>query len=275
MKKILAALVLLSSEMIWAAPQNIEMIFLSPQKVAQLLDLINKKSTNSTRILLAADESAPCLPMGDGCFHPQLGFINRKPDVTVLPTTEANTRLQEKKEIQVEKDVPNELKTFNAVETNMINCDKGNYFDIYCGKTRPNSKPSEIEIWFDISSSLRAVDYSKDSTHCDRRTFMTRVMEGCKQKVKVMVYNTSIKEIGDHSSACMSYGTNDEKRLIQWLKESSAKRILIVTDIDEVSRAMRDFLEERGAKTIGDGVKPFSSTDLINYANDFTKYCKK
>jgi hypothetical protein len=73
----------------------------------------------------------------------------------------------------------------------------------------------------------------------------------------------------------MAYGTNDEKKLLKWMQDSSAKTLLIVTDIDEVSKAMRDFLEEHGANMIGDGVKPFNSTDLVNYANDFLKTCKK
>jgi hypothetical protein len=104
---------------------------------------------------------------------------------------------------------------------------------------------------------------------------MTKVLEGCKDKVRVSVYNTSLKEVGDFSSVCMAYGTNDEKRLVQWMKDSQTKRLLIVTDIDEMSRVMRDFLDENGAKFIGDGVKPFTSSDLVDYAKDFTKQCSK
>jgi hypothetical protein len=48
-----------------------------------------------------------------------------------------------------------------------------------------------------------------------------------------------------------------------------------VTDVDEMSGALKEFLSENGAKMIGDGVRPFTSTDLVNYANDFIKTCKK
>jgi hypothetical protein len=157
----------------------------------------------------------------------------------------------------------------------MINCEKGNYFDIFCGQEKKSGPPAEIELWFDISSSLKTVDYNKEDGFCRRRSFMTKVMESCKDKVQVSVYNTAIKQVGDYSTVCMSYGTNDEKKLLQWMKDSQAKLLLIVTDIDEMSRAMRDFLDENAAKFIGDGVKAFTADDLVDYAKEFTKQCSK
>lgn len=265
MKKTISLIVLLMSAQTWATPQKIEMIFLSPQKVSQLLQLIDKQndSAKTHALLSQADiDLTNCMPMGDGCFDPQYGYIEKKPDGVVKGAA-----------IVVPKDPEFQLKTFNAIETSLINCDKGNYFDIYCGKEKAQGKPAEIEIWFDISSSLRTVDYNKDPDYCNRRSFMTKVLDGCKDKVRVSVYNTSIKEIGDHSSVCLSYGTNDEAKLIQWMKASEAKKLVLVTDVDEMSGAMKDFLAERGAKMTGDGVKPFSSSDLVNYANDFVKSC--
>lgn len=259
----LSILIMLSPA--WAAPQKIEMIFLSPQKISLLLQQIDKMNSIEAMGLTAQAKEESCVPMGDGCFHPQYGYMEKKPTNGV-----ANTPV-----LPLPKDEELQLKTFNAVENSMINCDKANYFDIFCGKAKAAAKPAEVEIWFDISSSLRTVDYNKDGNFCNRRTFMTKVMDGCKDKVRISVYNTSLKEVGDHSSVCMAYGTNDASKLLQWMRDSSAKTLLIVTDIDEVSREMRDFLEERGAKIIGDGVKPFSSTDLIDYANDFVKTCKK
>lgn len=260
------SLLLLSCQS-FASPQKIEMIFLSPQKVSELLEQIKKQntSTNLLGFLAEADlDLKNCTPMGDGCFDPQLGYIEKKPEGSGRNSP-----------IVLPKDPELQLKTFNALETNLVNCDKGNYFDIFCGKERARGKPAEIEVWFDISSSLRTVDYNKDPDHCNRRTFMTKVMEGCKDKVRVSVYNTSLKEVGDFSTVCMAYGMNDESKLLQWLKDSQAKTLVLVTDIDEMSQALKDFLSERGAKMIGDGVKPFSSTDLVNYANDFIKTCKK
>ena len=266
MKTIFGFTILIFSISSFANPSKIEMIFISPEKVAQLLEFIEKNNNDAIVLGLLAQtdqELKNCVPMGDGCFDPQLGYIEKKLDPGTKPQTFA-----------VPKNPELQLKTFNAVETSLVTCDKGNYFDIYCGKEKANKKPAEIEIWFDISSSLRTVDYNKDPDHCSRRSFMTKVIESCKDKVRVSVYNTSLKEIGDQSSVCLAYGTNDEERLIRWMKESQAKHLLIVTDIDEMSRGMKDFLENQGAKLTGDGVRAFTSADLVGYAKDFTKLCK-
>jgi hypothetical protein len=125
-----------------------------------------------------------------------------------------------------------------------------------------------------VSSSFRAIDYNRDPNYCNRRTFLTKVMESCKDKVSASIYNTSIKQLGELSSACLSYGSNDEAKLHQWIKDSQAKTLLIVTDVDEMSKSMREFLDSKGAKFIGE-MKPFTSTDLANYAKEFSKVCKK
>ncbi len=244
-----------------ATPRKIEMIFLSPQKVSMIIELLDKYDVMKRSVNLAQNDMENCVPMGEGCFHPQYGYIEKQVETP-------------KNDPSVLEDKKFELKTFNAIETSLINCDKNNYFDIFCGKTSADAPPSEIEIWFDISSSLRTVDYNKDADQCARRTFMEKVMAACKSKVNVSVYNTSIKQIGDHSTACMAYGTNNQSKLLSWMKDSKARQLLLVTDIDEMSVEMRDFLESNGAKMTGDGVKAFTSKDLIEYASEFSKLCK-
>ncbi len=251
----------------WATPQKIEMIFLSPQKVTELLELIEKKTHPEkifNRTVLNEPDLTNCVPMGDGCFDPQLGYIEKKPEIT-----------NHQPVLAVPKDPELQLKTFSAIDTSLVNCDKGNYFDIFCGKEKPREKPSEIEIWFDVSSSLRNVDYNKENDQCNRRVFAKKVLENCKDKIKFSIFNTALKEAGELSSVCLANGTNDEAKLLQWMKDSEAKVLIIVTDIDEMSTAMKDYLSDRGAKMVGDGVKAFTSTDLINYANDIGKTCKK
>lgn len=248
----------------WATPQKIEMIFLSPAKVSMLLEQLDKMDTTKMSKYVAQADMEHCVPMGDGCFHPQLGYIEKQPDKK--PDAKAIAERNEEKAV--------ELKNFNALETNMVSCDKNNYFDIFCGKEKPNAAPAEIEVWFDISSSLKTVDYNKDPDHCARRSFIEKVQLTCKSKVNVSVYNTSIKQVGENSSVCMAYGMNDQARILRWMKDSKAKHLLIVTDIDEMSAEMRSFLESNGAKMIGDGVKAFTANDLIDYAKEFTKMCR-
>lgn len=248
----------------WATPKKIEMIFLSPAKISMLLEQLDKMDTTMMSKYVAQADMEHCVPMGDGCFHPQYGYMEKK--------SEKKPDAKEIAERNEEKAV--ELKNFNALETNMVSCDKNNYFDIFCGKERANTAPAEIEVWFDVSSSLKTVDYNKDPDHCARRTFIEKVQLTCKSKVNVSVYNTSIKQAGENSSVCLSYGMNDQARILRWMKDSKAKHLLIVTDIDEMSAEMRTFLESNGAKMIGDGVKAFTANDLIDYAKEFTKMCK-
>ena len=248
----------------FATPQKIEMIFLSPLKVSMILEQLDKMNTTKMSKKIAQADMEHCVPMGDGCFHPQYGYMEKRPEKK--PDAKEIAERNEEKAV--------ELKNFNALETNMINCDKNNYFDIFCGKERASAPPAEIEIWFDVSSSLKTVDYNKDPDHCARRTFVEKVQLTCKSKVNISVYNTSIKQSGENSSVCMSYGTNDQARLLRWMKDSKAKHLLIVTDIDEMSAEMRSFLESNGAKMTGDGVKAFTANDLIDYAGEFTKMCR-
>lgn len=263
MKKILTLFVLMNACNVFATPKRIEMIFLSPPKTAALFNLIDNMEALKKYKKIAQNEMENCVPMGDGCFHPQLGFIEKS---QMEKKESAKPRLVNDEEVK--------LKTFNAVETSVVNCDKNNYFDIYCGKASNAVHNFDTEVWFDISSSLRQVDYNKDPNFCGRRSFLEKLIEKCKNKIDFSVYNTSLKQASDHSSVCMSYGTNDEKRLISWMKNSTTKRLLLVTDIDEMSEEMREFLHSNGAKLIGDGMKAFTSKDLVDYALEFSKGCQ-
>lgn len=239
-----------------AAPLKMEMIFLSPEKISMILEQLDRYNHMKVSQRLTQNDLSNCVPMGDGCFHPQLGYIEKE------------------NKGQAESEVKLEFKTFNATETSLVNCDPNNYFDIFCGKEAKERASAEVEIWFDVSSSLRTVDYNSNPDFCARRTFLEKVRETCKGKVNARIYNTSIKEVGESSSVCLSYGTNDQTRLLQWLNDTKAKHLLVVTDIDEMSREMRDFLDRNGAKLTGDGVKAFTSKDLIDYAKEFTKMCR-
>jgi hypothetical protein len=278
MKTLFVLFSLAISSAVMATPQKIEMIFLSQGKISQLLKYLDKNEESNAMKILTQNEQTyqdNCIPMGDGCFHPQYGYLNKKP---VIKSFAPTASVPEAPKLGAEgiaeaKDSELQLKTFSAIDTNLVNCEKGNYFDIFCGKEKGAKKFAEVEIWFDVSSSFRAIDYNKDPNYCNRRTFLTKVMESCKDKVNAYIYNTSIKQLGELSSACLSYGGNDEAKLLQWIKDSQAKTLLIVTDIDEMSKEMRDFLDSKGAKYIGE-MKAFTSTDLAQYAKEFSKACK-
>ncbi len=261
MKKILLFICfnLLLSMSLKAAPLKMEMIFLSPKKMSMILDLIDQYQRIKYSQYVSQSEGEKCVPMGDGCFHPQFGFIEKKNEVK---TPEL---LEEKKF---------ELKNFHSLETNIVDCDKSYAFDIFCGKAQAGSANSMIEVWFDISSSLRTVDYNRDPEQCARREFMEKIQKSCGNKVSFSVFNTSLKQITDLGSACLGHGTNDQKKLLRWMTETKAKQLVVVTDIDEMSEEMKDFLESRGAKMTGDGVKAFTADDLVDYAKEYVRFCK-
>lgn len=99
------------------------------------------------------------MPMGEGCFHPQLGYLEKKKSTSSVPA------IMKEEELKLKK-------IFNATEINMINCDK-NYFDIYCGQERNKVTSAEIEIWFDIFSKgsrlqARMIAFAIDGVLCPK-----------------------------------------------------------------------------------------------------------
>ncbi len=246
-----------------ATPKKIIIYFLSPMKTSYLPHF---ETIKMSTLLANNDEKFmdQCQPMGEGCFHPQLGFVNQKPSVINSPTLLSET----------EKKL--EVKTFNSLETNMINCDKDYYFDLYCGKTlSQDTWNGNLEIWFDISSSLKEVDFSVEKEHCHRRSFYEKIKKSCGRSLRAALYNTNIKELGDHSGICANYGTNDEKRLVEWIKASEAKKLIIITDIDELSRSFRDFLDKEAASFVGDDVKAYTVKNLVDDAGEILKTCQQ
>lgn len=201
-----------------------------------------------------------CVPMGDGCFHPQYGMI-------VEETKSKPIAEDDQEEFQ--------LRTINALETNLVDCKEGYHFDIFCGKTTPVEKPAPIEFWVDISSSMRNVDSDITKPGCYRKTFIKNILDQCPQNsVDVSVYSNSIKLMDTLDTVCLSYGMNSPKRFRDWIEASTAEHLFIITDIDEMTGELRDFLDEKGANIVGIGAKDFSVKDLDSYSKDFLKTCQ-
>ena len=55
-----------------------EMIFLSPKKISMLQDALERYGQMKNSTYFAQAEMEKCVPMGDGCFHPQLGYMEKK-----------------------------------------------------------------------------------------------------------------------------------------------------------------------------------------------------
>src|SRR5690606_4492427 len=100
----------------WAMPTKVSIFFLSAMTAKKTSWLPSGITFLSN---VAQNEAYECVPMGGGCFHPQLGFIE---DPSTLGKEESSE--------------PVILKTLNAIESDVMDCDKDYYFDIYCGKAK-------------------------------------------------------------------------------------------------------------------------------------------
>lgn len=267
MKKILILLIFASFSL-WASPEKIEVFFLSEQKAAALLEFIDKKSTTMVYSALAQvdSEEVPfdCIPMGEGCFHPQLGYIADKPAILNPTPKEA-------------KPEGMESQTFQSLDVDLVECREGEYFDIFCGKAKKKTVPkkADIEIWFDVSTSMRKTDYSADLDRCYRRTFAEVLEKKCDHKPNFSVFNTGLKSIVDLSQICLLQGTNNTDRIVEWIKSSKAKHLIIITDTEEYTGALRDLLAVENSILHGLDAVNLYSENLLKYTDKLLSTCKK
>lgn len=251
---------ILGHQWVWSA-DNVKVIFLSRPKSAFLqlpgpFQWVGQKT---------AQANVKCEPFGDGCFHPQLGFIEDPKKV---------------EKANVEKKLESEnldLNTINSEEVDLVNCDKDYHFDLFCGKAKKESEQkksgSPYQVWIDVSSSMRVVDYSDDPSFCERRRFVSQIKKECGPKVDIYTFNTGRQTMGGLETLCLNRGTNDGGRMVQWLKNTNAKSVLIITDVDEYVGEFQEYLETTGASVEGIGVKPIYAEDLFDMTGELKKIC--
>jgi len=243
-----------------AAPQEIEVWFISAHKKAEVQSMMNERPY----VLRPLTAELQCQEMRDFCFDPQFGLY-KKDDSNV--EVESAKVLNEK--------TPG-IPPAQAVERDLVNCDPKNYFDIFCGKARKEAKANyKLDVWIDVSSSMREMDFSDKEGGCFRKSMMKRLDESCgfTQRVNVMVYDTSIKQAGSLDVLCNNQGLNDTKRLIDWIERSDAKKLVIVTDIYEFHKDFSDYIETKNGKFRGDK-DPIVASQLLDMVDDLAKSCR-
>lgn len=253
-----------------AEPKNIKVIFLTRADMAAYLEEAIFRSLYPifSKPFAQNEESKSfdCVPYGEGCFHPQLGYI------------EDEEKAKKMKKKVSKKNLEPEIKTINAEEVNLIDCDKGYYFDMYCGKAKKESKKAvsttQNQLWIDISSSMKGVDFSRDEGFCERRRIVAKLEENCGEKLDIFTFNTSRQRVGGLENTCLNYGTNNGDKLVHWLQETEATSVVIVTDVDEYYGAFREYLDKVGATIEGIGVKPLKATDLYGFYDDLKSVCQ-
>lgn len=232
---------------IMATPLSYEVWFISsPDTMSfNILDRIYQLNRNIAENTFK--QHIACRPFGNLFFDPQIGLHSHDVGKIQKENTKINI-------------IPNKNnhKYLSNLESHLITCDKGKFknFDYYCGqaipepnKQRPNNS---FEIWVDISSSFKVVDYNTNNS-CYRKFFIYK-LQGLLDKKKwpsVWLFDTSKKLMGSLDSLCQHYGTNDQNRLMDWIKKSKAKKLIIITDIYELDVKLRMFIESTGGVLFG------------------------
>lgn len=245
-----------------AAPGSIEVWFLSNAKVTEVQKLLDRPQY----IYYKQTAELQCQEMGDFCFDPQYGLY-KKGDI------EAEVKDEEG---QIEKVKAPSIPTAKSVDRELINCDPNNYFDIFCGKARKEAKSDpKLDLWIDTSSSMKEFDFINSSGGCNRKSLVKRLDESCgfNQKVNVMMFDTTIKQAGTMDSLCNNQGLNDSKKLMDWIERSTAKKLVIITDIYEFHKDFSDYIESKHGKFRGDK-DPLRAADLMNLVDELEKTCR-
>jgi hypothetical protein len=243
-----------------AAPQSIEVWFLSAHKKAELEQMIHERPF----VLRSLTAELECQEMGDFCFDPQYGLY-KKDDAS--PSVDAG---------KVSESKAPSIPAAKSIDRDLIDCDPTNYFDMFCGKARKESKTNpKLDLWIDTSSSMREMDFSDKEGGCFRKSLMQRLDKTCgfNQKVNVMMFDTSIKQAGSMDSLCNNQGLNDAKRLIDWIERSDAKKLVIITDIYEFHKDFADYIEKKHGKFRGDK-DPLVASQLLDLVDDLERSCR-
>ncbi len=243
----------------FAAPQSIEVWFLSNAKVTELNRLIN----GDTRYYPLRAE-LECQEMGDYCFDPQFGLYKKDSLDENVSTS------------KIESDGPG-IPPAKSVERELIDCDPKNYFDVFCGKARKEATRgvTKLDLWIDTSSSMREFDFSDKQGNCHRKSLVGALDNaGCgfNQKVNVMMFDTSLKQAGGMGDLCNNQGLNDYKRLMDWIERSDAKKLVIITDIYEFHKEFSDYIESKHGRFHGDK-DPLTAVQMSALASELAKSC--
>lgn len=269
--------IILFSSSAFAMPKNFEMWFLSPQEVAWLQDQLNKQDSIQYSKRIAAN----CEKMGDYCFDPQIGLYKPSEKPEEESTQIENALIEQKEEYKF-------LEQPSSIDRQMINCEKSTIFDMFCGTAKANSikkkTKAKLEIWIDISSTLKQSDYPGVlKTGCARASLISR-LEGksCKrgEKLELKVFTENLKsihELDNLDRVCTNYGLNKAKNIVRDIKASDANNLIVITDIFEGQESViQDFIfGEGGRRGRERGIeKKLRKEDMLKLVKHLTKLCK-
>ncbi|MBL7663685.1 MAG: hypothetical protein JNM93_01030 [Bacteriovoracaceae bacterium] len=248
-----------------AVPEQLEVWFLSELK-PEKTTFVFPSPFEFSRLMVEAEYK--CIPMGDHCFDPQIGLYDKAQPGKMIDAAPS----------LVEEDTGGPPPA-SSLDRNMIDCKKEEHkFDIFCGKAKSKtSKPANVEMWIDVSSSLSRIDPLDKNHDCYRKSLVRRIHDSCKEgEVDFYVYNTNKKQLGDWDTLCTNVGLNTAKGLINWIKENESKKLIIITDVHELSKEFTDFVMSIGGNMRGENERePLDAKTMLDVIPTIAKSCEK
>jgi len=250
----LAFVFLLSAAL--AAPLELEVWFISPPGTGALDKFLAPRLTG-------VKVAQGCEPVGDYCLDPNKGLVPR----FQAPEYKRETGFED-------SELPS-LPVLHGAQRSLVNCEGSYAFDIFCGKAQAEetkAKVSGLEVWIDTSSSMRAVDPPDAQGSCVRAQFMQALMAACeKSPVRFQAFDTVVKPLA-LGAACVNQGLNDDKRLMDAIEQSTAKKLVVVTDVYEYQADFARFLEGKLAHVVG-GKGRFEARQILDFVTPLAKFC--
>ncbi len=225
-------LILLIPFQVWAMPENLEVWFVQKSRKVVSLDSSIEVAQNSYQ----------CIKVGENCFDPQIGLYDpkklEKSGEIEIPEAAFDDEWEE-----LEKNSRNyeDLSSLDVLKRSAHKCDDTTYFDVFCGKAkRFETKKIELEVFIDGTESMGRIDSADLKKECFRSSLARRIFDSC-EAANIYTFHHSRTKIHNPQQACVAQSITDDDRLIQWIKSSNAKRLVVITEKTEVGKKFVDF----------------------------------
>ena len=252
-----------------AAPKNLEVWFLSIDKEAAFREFKPKLLEEGFVSKRIAQNTIQCQKVGDHCFDPQIGLYKKTEGKKAVDSTVDSSSVYKAPSYSYHK-------SDKKVDERIVDCDKRNKFDIYCGKSKKiaTSKKVKVEVWIDTSSTMKQVDAKIGPNSCSRQLFLSMLDSSCgfNRGLKAYYFSAARKEAGTMKEACRTDGINNMKRIIENIKTNKSKNLIIVTDIFEASEKFIGAIKSLGG-TIRGVDKPLYGRDLMAQGRRVRNLC--
>jgi len=249
-------------------PKKFEVWFINTsasKQTSQILDKLERYKLGP----MVVENKRQCQPMGDYCFDPQYGLYKMEGDS--VQNVNDYTNLDSKENYD-------DFDEGAGVDRDLINCDKGNFFDLYCGKAKSRGKQvkAKISMWIDVSATMKQVDFDGYESQCKRESMLRRLNMTCKfgSELKVHIFNESKKELGMMDRVCLNSGLNRTDRIMKDIKLSNVDHLIVITDIFEATEEFVEFIEAQKEGSHKGVDSPFFAQDLKEQVPRLAKACK-